>query len=114
MSPLTRRHFLKSTSVASAAMAMPAILRSQEGAQPQTPNNKLNVACIGVGGRGRAAITGLKDENFVAFCDVDDERAAETFKQYPDVPRFRDFRKMLDQVANKVDAITVSTPDHMH
>jgi predicted dehydrogenase len=112
MPPLSRRHFLKSTGLASAgALAFPAILRSQEGT---SPNNKLNVACIGVGGRGRAAVTGMKDENFVAFCDVDDERATETFKAYPDVPRFRDYRKMLDALGNKIDAVTVSTPDHMH
>jgi predicted dehydrogenase len=112
MSPLSRRHFLKSAGLASAgALAFPAILRSQDGT---SPNNKLNVACIGVGGRGRAAVTGMKDENFVAFCDVDDERATETFKAYPDVPRFRDYRKMLDALGSKIDAVTVSTPDHMH
>ncbi len=112
MPPLTRRSFLKTAGLASAgAFAFPYILRSQDG---QSPNNKLNVACIGVGGRGRAAVAGMKDENFVAFCDVDDERATETFKQYPDVPRFRDFRKMFDELGNKIDAVTVSTPDHMH
>lgn len=109
---LSRRQFLQTTGVASVAtLVFPAILRSQEG---RSPNNRLNIACIGVGGRGRAAIEGLKDENFVAFCDVDDERAAETYAKFPDVPHFRDYRRMLDQLGNKIDAISISTPDHMH
>lgn len=104
----TRRDFLKTTSLASAALAFPAILRSQ------SPNNKLNVACVGVGGQGGSAVGGMKGENFVAFCDVDDERAAKTFNAYPDVPRFRDYRQMLDKLGSQIDAVTVSTPDHMH
>lgn len=112
-STLTRRAFLKSASAASAgALAFPHVMRAQE--TPQTPNNRLNVACIGVGGRGRDAVLGIKDENIVAFVDVDDTRAAKTYEEFPDVPRFRDYRKMLDQLGNQVDAVTISTPDHMH
>jgi len=111
-STLTRRHFLRSASIASAgALAFPSILRSQGG---QSPNNKLNVACIGVGGRGRAAVAAVGDENVVAFCDVDEARAAETYEKQPDVPRFRDYRKMFDQMSPWIDAVTISTPDHMH
>ena len=110
---VTRRSFLRSTMLASAAtIAFPYILRSQQGSQP--PNHRLNVACIGVGGRGSAAVNAMKGENLVAFCDVDDERAAATFEAYPDVPRFRDYRQMLDRLGGKIDAVTVSTPDHMH
>src|SRR5687768_16660873 len=108
---VSRRTFLKTASVASAAVAFPHVMRSQQGA---SPNNKLNVACIGVGGRGVAAVGAMKDENIVAFCDVDDARAAATFTKHPEVPRFRDYRKLLDEVGNKIDAVTVSTPDHMH
>jgi predicted dehydrogenase len=110
-SPCSRRDFLKTASLASAALAFPHVMRSQEGG---SPNNKLNIALCGVGGQGRSAIRGLEGENFVAFCDVDDARAAETFNAYPDVPRFRDYRKMLEKLGNKIDAVTVSTPDHMH
>ncbi len=94
-------------------MSLPAILRSQEPGAP-SPNNKLNIACIGVGGRGAAAVAGLKSENFVAFCDVDEVRAAASFKLYPDVPRFSDYRQMFDRLGNTIDAVTISTPDHMH
>ena len=111
---VTRRAFLRSAGVASAAsVAFPAILRSQ-GAGASGPNQRLNVACIGVGGRGEAAVDGVKGENLVAFCDVDDERAAEMYRKYPDVPRYRDYRRLLDEVGNQIDAVTVSTADHMH
>jgi len=110
---LSRRSFLKTASLASAAgvVAFPHVMRSQGGV---SPNSKLNVACIGVGGRGQAAVAAVKEENLVAFCDVDDARAARTYKEYPDVPQFRDYRKLLDQHGSKIDAVTVSTPDHMH
>ena len=108
---LTRRAFLKTSALASAAISMPSILRSRDG---QPPANQLNIALCGVGGQGRSAVENLKGENFVAFCDVDDERAAKTFQEYPGVPRFRDFRVMLDKLGSQIDAVTVSTPDHMH
>jgi predicted dehydrogenase len=110
---MDRRTFLKTASLASAAVALPNILRSQ-GPDGQSPNNKLNVAFCGVGGRGSAAVAGLKTENFVAFCDVDDDRAAKTYLEFPGVPRFKDYRAMLDKLGNQIDAVTVSTPDHMH
>ncbi len=108
----TRRSFLKSTALASAAgVAFPHVLRSQGGG---SPNSKLNVACVGVGGRGGAAVGALKGENLVAFCDVDDARAAGTFRAHAQVPRFKDYRRMFDQLEKSIDAVTVSTPDHMH
>jgi predicted dehydrogenase len=108
---ISRRSFLQTAALGSAAVSFPQVMRSQQG---QSPNNKLNVAFVGVGGRGAAAVAGLQSENYVAFCDVDDARAAKTFEKYPQVPRFRDFRRMLDQLGNRIDAVTVSTPDHMH
>ena len=110
--PLSRRSFLQKTSLASAAaVAFPHVMRSQQGV---SPNSKLNVACIGVGGRGRAAVTAMATENHVAFCDVDESRAAATFTKFPQVPRFKDFRQLFDKLGNQIDAVTVSTPDHMH
>ncbi|HVU25164.1 MAG TPA: Gfo/Idh/MocA family oxidoreductase [Opitutus sp.] len=110
-SEITRRNFLKSATVASAAIGFPSLLRSRAGT---SPNDRLNIALCGVGGRGYDAVRGLKSENFVAFCDVDDERAAQACQEFPAVPRFRDFRVMLDKLGNQIDAVTVSTPDHMH
>lgn len=109
---LSRRTFLKSTSAAAAAaVAFPHVMRSQGGV---SPNSRLNVACIGVGGRGRDAVAGVKHENLVAFCDVDEARAADTFAEHPGVRRFQDYRQLFDKVGNDIDAVTISTPDHMH
>ncbi len=125
MNPLlTRRTFLKSSSVAATAVSFPAILRAQTATTP-TPNNRLNVAIIGAGGRGGAALQGLKDENIVAICDVDEERADGSLKSFADrfkeesgkfeaAPRFTDYRKMFDALGNKIDAVTISIPDHCH
>jgi predicted dehydrogenase len=110
---IDRRTFLKTASLAAAALNVPNILRSQ-GAGSQPANDRLNIACVGVGGRGYHAVQGMKGENLVGLCDVDDERAAKTFGEFPGVPRFRDFRVMLDNLGNRIDAVTVSTPDHMH
>jgi len=110
---IDRRTFLKTVSLATAAFELPNILRSQ-GAGEQAPGNRLNIACVGVGGRGYNAVQAMKGENLVGFCDVDDERAAKTFGEFPGVPHFRDFRVMLDKLGNQIDAVTVSTPDHMH
>lgn len=104
----TRRGFLKTASVASAVLAFPSLLRSQ------SPNNKLNLALVGVGNRGWSAVQGLKSENYACFCDVDDELAAKTYDEFPSVPRFRDYRKMFDRLGSQIDGVVVSTPDHMH
>ena len=109
----TRRDFLRTSGVATAALSFPAILRSQGAAGG--PNERLNLAFVGVGGRGHGgALTSLKDHNLVAFCDVDDARAAAAYKAFPQVPRFRDYRQMLDKLGNRIDGVAVSTPDHMH
>ncbi len=108
---LRRRDFLRAAAPAAAALAFPHVLRSQGGV---SPNSRLNVACVGVGGRGAAAVAAMKDENIVALCDVDDVRGARSVKANPGARQFRDFRRMLDEVGKSIDAVTVSTPDHMH
>lgn len=94
-----------------AVVAFPHVMRGQGGV---SPNSKLNLACVGVGGRGSSAVHGCQTENFVAFCDVDDARASKIYTEFPNVERFRDYRKMFDKLGNTIDAVTVSTPDHMH
>ncbi len=82
-----------------------------------SPSDKLNIAAIGVGGKGavnieRAYANGT--DNIVALCDVDDRMAVEARKQFDKAPYYRDFRKMLEQEDKNIDAVMVSTPDHMH
>lgn len=112
-----RRTFLK----ASLSLGAASLLGGWKSASPgvrarrYSPGSRLNIAFIGVGGQGRAHIRRLAEtENLVAFCDVDDNRAAETYLEFPDVPRFRDFRVMLDKKWRELDAVVVATPDHTH
>jgi predicted dehydrogenase len=77
-------------------------------------NGRLNIAGIGVGGKGWTDITMVASENIVALCDVDDRRAADAYKRFPNAKRFKDYRKMFDAIGHEIDAVTVTTPDHMH
>src|SRR5262245_20437686 len=107
---VTRRDFLKT----GAATTGFWIAGRQLGlGVSKSPNAKLNVACIGVGGRGRASVDGCKGENIVALCDVDRKTLEKTAADYPGAKLYRDFRKMLEEEKN-IDAVTVGTPDHIH
>jgi len=109
---VTRRRFLQS---AAAASALYSILPSTVlGA-----NEKVNLACIGIGNQGgiiaRALhATGLA--NIVALCDVDlgSKHTAKLEEMFPSVPKFKDFEKMFDKMSGKIDAVSVGTPDHSH
>ncbi len=110
---IRRRTFLKSVAAtAASAMVVPRSAVAGSGETP--PNEKLNLAFIGAGGRARANLGGLKRENVVALCDVDLARARDSFAEHPKAKQFRDFRKMLDDVDKQIDAVVVSTPDHTH
>ena len=74
----------------------------------------MNIAGIGVGGKGASDVANVDSENIVALCDVDENNAAGTFKKYPQAKRYKDFRVMLEKEGRHIDAVTVSTPDHMH
>ena len=86
------------------------------GAVPISPNEKVNVAGIGIGSQGGADLDAVAAEghNLVALCDVDDKYAAKKFAQYPKARRFKDFRVMLDQMGKELDAVVIGTPDHTH
>ena len=75
----------------------------------------MNVAGIGAGGKGSSDISGSAGHgaNIVALCDTDDNRAAGTYKKFPKAKRYKDFRVMLEKQKD-IDAVTVSTPDHVH
>ncbi|MBK1880050.1 Gfo/Idh/MocA family protein [Pelagicoccus mobilis] len=112
---MNRRNFISKTTAATALAAIQPfhILKGQiRGA-----NERLNIAFIGAGGKGRHAIKSLEKNplvNYAAFADVNDSHAAETYKEHPEVPRYRDFRVMLDKHDKEIDAVIISTPDHMH
>jgi predicted dehydrogenase len=80
----------------------------------KSPNETLNIAAIGAGGKGYSDINGCRPENIVAMADPDDKRAERTFKQFPNVPKYKDFRQMFDKEGKNIDAVLVSCPDHLH
>lgn len=107
---ITRRQFSKKSVATATALAIPTFVsQSAFGA-----NDRLNIAAIGAGGKGAVDIAGCASENIVALCDVDQARAAQTFKQFPKANRYEDFRVMLEKEGDRIDAVTVSTPDHTH
>ena len=109
--PVSRRRFLASTGTLATFLALPAHVLGREGAA--SPNSKLNIAGIGIGGQGGHDVDEVSSQNIVALCDVDDQHAAHTFKKYPNAKRYKDFRQMLDQ-DKSIDAVVVGTPDHSH
>src|SRR5690242_3707151 len=109
---LTRRQFLRGTSVAAASfMVVPGAVLGLNGAT--SPNEKLNLAGIGIGGQGASDLSQMESENIVALCDVDQKHAAHTFKRYPKAKPFTDYHKMLDEM-KEIDAVVIATPDHHH
>ena len=110
----SRRKFLTQAMLAAAATATPGFLLANG-----KRSEKVNLACIGIGNRGGEIIkalhaTGLA--NIVALCDVDMEapHTQDTLKQFPNVPRFKDFRQMFDKMGNQIEAVSIGTPDFSH
>lgn len=79
----------------------------------QAPSDTLNIAAVGVGGMGGHNLNAVSSENIVALCDVDWEYASETFEEFPNAERYRDFRVMFEENSD-LDAVIVATPDHTH
>ena len=109
---ISRREFLGSAAAAAAFTIVPRHVLG--GPRRTAPSEKLNVACIGIGGMGASDISQVSTENIVALCDVDWKHAADTFERFPNAKKYRDFRRMLDKEDKNIDAVTVSTPDNTH
>ena len=109
----SRRKFLHGAAGAAAAFTIVPrhVLGGRAG---RAPSDKLNIAIIGVGGRGGASVSGTSGENIVALCDVDDGRFGKTLERYPKARKYQDYRKMLDEMDSRIDAVAVCTPDHTH
>ncbi len=107
----TRRAFLRTTSLTGLGLLLarraPAVLESDG-----SPNEKLNVAVVGVAGRGGGNLSGVAGENIVALCDIDEKNLYNASQQFTGAKIYNDFRAMLDQ--GDIEAVVISTPDHTH
>jgi predicted dehydrogenase len=108
---MTRRTFVGNVAAGAAFTIVP---RHVLGRGFVAPSDKLNIACIGCGGKGRSDIDGVAGENIYALCDVDWNMALDAFQHFPKAKRFKDYRDMLDKEGKNIDAVTVSVPDHSH
>jgi predicted dehydrogenase len=110
---MNRRAFLRRGACGAAGVV---VLGGAASATSYAANDKLNLALVGVGGRGSWFVGCIPrmGQNMVAMCDVNDQRAKGGFQALPKARKFRDFRKMLDEMGKGIDAVIVATPDHNH
>ncbi|MDR6737023.1 Gfo/Idh/MocA family protein [Sphingobacterium sp. 2149] len=114
---LSRRSFVKQSVIAAGAVMLSnSVLGKVNLAKP---NERVNLACVGLGNRAAEIIkelykTGLC--NIVALCDVDlgAKHTQEILGMFPDAPQFKDFRVMFDKMGNQIDAVSIGTPDFSH
>ena len=106
-----RRQFLRASAVGITA----GFFTSSAPAQTfKSPNDKLNIAVVGCGNKGRHNVDQLTSENFVAFCDVDTRFLGKAMRDFAGAKEYRDFRRMFDKEHANIDAVVVSTADHTH
>jgi len=115
----TRRGFFQTTAALGVGYWVAGRASAEEGAPAEkpadAPSEKLNFACIGVEGKGASdSSDAARLANIVAICDVDDDKLNKAAAIYPDAKKFYDFRDLFDEMSGRIDAATVSTPDHTH
>lgn len=107
----SRRQFLKTSGALAGGVWLGG---STPDVSARSANEKLNIACIGVGGRGGANVGGVSGENIIAMCDVDEAKAGKRFQEFDKAGKFKDYRVMFDKLGKQIDAVVISTPDHTH
>ena len=113
----TRRGFLKTTAAIAPAVYVghSKVGYAQDERAERSANGQVNYAGVGVGGKGRGDTKDASDHGeIVAICDVDAATLRKEGKRYKNAEQFADFREMFEKLGDKIDACTVSTPDHMH
>ncbi len=111
---ISRRRFIGGSLQISGGLAAAIYLGGSPVLASTSPNEKLNIAAIGVANKGRHNIDQLLEHNFVAICDVDENYLNEVGTLLPNVRKYRDYRELFDKEANQIDAVVVSTADHTH
>jgi len=108
----TRREFLQTTAAVGVGYWVAGGVQAQ---QSKSPNERIAMASVGVLGKGKSdSDAAAKHGDMVAVCDIDTSRLADASKRFPKAKQYTDFRKMLEEMAGSIDAVTVSTPDHTH
>ena len=112
-SAITRRRFLYYSALATASLST---FQTYGKARPRklAAGDKLRIACVGTGGKGRSDIQHCGTEEIIALCDADENQAVNSRKAFPNAKFYSDWREMLDKEHKNIDAVTVSTPDHVH
>ncbi|HSG71235.1 MAG TPA: Gfo/Idh/MocA family oxidoreductase [Planctomycetaceae bacterium] len=110
---MKRRDFLKSTTAGAAAITT-GLWTGFPQAEGRSALEKLSVACIGTANRAAANVSGVAGENIVAFVDVDKNYLDRAAKDFPGVRTYSDYREMLEEEDDRIDAVVVATPDHHH
>jgi predicted dehydrogenase len=109
----SRRDFLRTVALTGIGVWVGTEVRAQNN--PKSPNDKINFACIGVGGKGDSDSNDAANfGNIVAICDVDEDTLNRKAQKFPDAKKYTDYRKMFDEMGKQIDACTVSIPDHSH
>jgi predicted dehydrogenase len=108
---ISRRKFISRTAAIGAFTIVPRHVLGGDG--HVAPSEKLNIAGIGIGGKGSSDLHNVTSENIIALCDVDHVYAGKVFKQYPKAVRYHDYREMLSEQKD-IDAVMIATPDHTH
>ncbi|GAB2779486.1 Gfo/Idh/MocA family oxidoreductase [Rhabdobacter roseus] len=113
---VSRRNFIQA-GAAAAVGSFFIVPRHVLGKGYRAPSDKLNIAGVGVAGKGSSDVNNAWNkgtENMVALCDVDWNYAKGTFEKHPNAKKYKDFRRMFDEMGKDIDAVTVSTTDHQH
>jgi hypothetical protein len=110
---LSRRQFLVYSTIAAAGVSALSGCSTPK-ARRLGPGDKLRIACIGAGGKGRSDIAHCGTEDIVAICDADERQATKAREQFPKAKFYTDWREMLEKEERNIDAVTISTPDHLH
>ncbi len=107
----SRRRFLQTTT---ASVLSAGVWTSRSAAESRSVNEKLSIGCIGTANRAAANINGVKGEQIVALCDIDKNYLDRAAGQFPKAKLFSDYRAMIDQMRDKLDAVVIATADHHH
>ena len=110
---ITRRGFLGTSAVAAAGFSI-VPSNTIAGLGHKAPSDKLNIAGVGIGGMGFANLKNMETENIVGLCDVDWKYSQPVFDHYPKAQKYKDWRKMYDEMGKDIDAVVIATADHTH